>query len=165
MSLAIQFTSCWLNVPERHDMDLLPALYGPRLAPVHRIHWNGHYMMTSSNGNISALLAFCAGNSPVTVNSPHKGQWRGALMFSFICAWINDWVNNCEAGDLRCHRAHYDATIDCILTSFLVDNEGSPRVKTHNFIDNTSIFNIQTSHHSRKITKQMIYQFQKYLAI
>ena len=24
------------------------------------------YMMTSSNGNISALLAFCAGNSPVT---------------------------------------------------------------------------------------------------
>ena len=25
------------------------------------------------------------------VNSPHKGQWRGALMFSL--AWINDWVN------------------------------------------------------------------------
>ena len=28
------------------------------------------------------------------VNSPHKGQWRGDLMFSLICAWINDWVNN-----------------------------------------------------------------------
>ena len=28
-----------------------------------------------------------------TVNSPHKGQWGGALMFSFICAWINGWVN------------------------------------------------------------------------
>ena len=28
----------------------------------------------------SALLALCAGNSPVTVNSPHKSQWRGALM-------------------------------------------------------------------------------------
>ena len=39
------------------------------------------------------------------VNSPHKGKWRGALMFSLICAWINGWVN--EAGDLRCHRAHY----------------------------------------------------------
>ena len=37
---------------------------------------------TSSNGNISVLLALCAGNSPVPVNSPHKGQWRGALMFS-----------------------------------------------------------------------------------
>ena len=28
------------------------------------------------------------------VNSPHKGQWRGALMFSLICARINVWVNN-----------------------------------------------------------------------
>ena len=45
------------------------------------------------------------------VNSPHKGQWRGALMFSFICAWINGWVNNCEAGDLRRHRAHYDLIV------------------------------------------------------
>ena len=33
------------------------------------------------------------------VNSPHKGQWHGALMFSLICAWINSWVNNREAGD------------------------------------------------------------------
>ena len=33
------------------------------------------------------------------VNSPHKGQWRGALMFSLICARINAWVNNSEAGD------------------------------------------------------------------
>ena len=38
------------------------------------------------------------------VNSPHKGQWRGALMFSLICAWINGWVNNREAGDLTLHR-------------------------------------------------------------
>ena len=45
------------------------------------------------------------------VNSPHKGQWRGALMFSLICAWINDWVNNREAGDLRRHRAHYDVIV------------------------------------------------------
>ena len=33
------------------------------------------------------------------VNSPLKGQWRGALMFSLICARINGWVNNGEAGD------------------------------------------------------------------
>ena len=45
------------------------------------------------------------------VNSPHKGQWRGALIFSLICGWINGWVNNREAGDLRCHRAHYDVTV------------------------------------------------------
>ena len=41
----------------------------------------------------------------------HNGQWRGALMFSFICPWINGWVNNGEAGGLRCHRAHYDVTV------------------------------------------------------
>ena len=39
------------------------------------------------------------------VNSPHKGQWRGALMFSLIRVWINGWVNNREAGDLRRYRA------------------------------------------------------------
>ena len=44
-------------------------------------------------------------------NSPHKGQWRGALMFSLICAWINGWVNNREAGDLRRHRARYDVIV------------------------------------------------------
>ena len=41
------------------------------------------------------------------VNSPHKGQWRGAFMFSLICVWINHWVNNREAGDLRRYRAHF----------------------------------------------------------
>ena len=42
------------------------------------------------------------------VNSPHKGQWRRALIFSLICAWINDWIDNREAGDLRRHRPNYD---------------------------------------------------------
>ena len=41
------------------------------------------------------------------VNSPHKGQWRGALIFSLI----NGWANNREAGDLRRYRAHYDVTV------------------------------------------------------
>ena len=45
------------------------------------------------------------------VNSPHKGQWRGALIFSLICVWKNGWVNNGEAGDLRRYRAHYDVTV------------------------------------------------------
>ena len=41
----------------------------------------------------------------------HKGQWRGALKFSLICTWINGWVNNRGAGDLRRHRAHYDVIV------------------------------------------------------
>ena len=46
------------------------------------------------------------------VNSLHKGQWHGALIFSLICAWINGWVNNDEVGDLRRHRAHYGRGCD-----------------------------------------------------
>ena len=45
------------------------------------------------------------------VNSPHKGQWHGALMFSLICARINGGVNNREAGDLRRHQAHCDVIV------------------------------------------------------
>ena len=45
------------------------------------------------------------------VNSPHKGQWRGALMFLWSAPWINGWVNNRETGDLRRHCAHYDVTV------------------------------------------------------
>ena len=43
---------------------------------------------------------FVRGIHRLPVNSTHKGQWRGALMFSLIYAWTNVWVNNCEAGDL-----------------------------------------------------------------
>ena len=64
--------------------------------------WWRHQMET-----FSALLALCAGPGEF----PHKGQWRGTLMFSFICAWVKDWVNNCEPGDLRCHHGHYDVNV------------------------------------------------------
>ena len=57
------------------------------------------------------LSSHCNSFHRSPVNSPHKGQWRGALMFSLICTRINSWVNNGEAGNLRYHRAHYDVTI------------------------------------------------------
>ena len=61
------------------------------------------------------METFSAGNSPV--NSTHKGQWRGTLMFSLISAWINDWINNSEAGVLRRHRAYHDVIVmvSCLL--------------------------------------------------
>ena len=54
---------------------------------------------------------FVRGIHRLSVNSHRKGQWHGALMFSLICAWINGWVNNSEAGDLRRHCAHYDGIV------------------------------------------------------
>ena len=56
------------------------------------------------------------------VNSPHKGQWRGAFMFSLICAWINGWVNNREAGDLKRHNAHYDVIVMKLVIVVPADN-------------------------------------------
>ena len=54
---------------------------------------------------------FVRGIHRSTVNSPHKGQWRGALKFSLICVWIHSRINNREAGDLRRYRAHYDVNV------------------------------------------------------
>ena len=72
----------WYDIPY-HD-DVIKWKQFPRYRPIVRgIHW-----------------------SPV--NSPHKGQWCGALVFSLISAWINGWVNIREAGDFRRHCAHYD---------------------------------------------------------
>ena len=55
--------------------------------------------------------SFVRGIHRSSVNSPHKGQWRRSSMLSLICAWINRWVNNRAAGDLRRHRAHYDVIV------------------------------------------------------
>ena len=51
------------------------------------------------------------------VNSPHKGQWRGALMLTLTCARINGWVNNREAGGLRRYRTHYDVIVMILLSA------------------------------------------------
>ena len=75
-------------------------------------HLTTSIIMTSSNGN------------RWPVNSPHKGQWRGALMFTLICAWTNVWTNNREAGDLWRHRAQYDV----IVMSFMHATAGSTLV-------------------------------------
>ena len=62
----------------------------------------------------SASLAFCAfraGHTMVTGEFPHKGQWRGTLIFSLICVRINGLVKKHKAADLGHHRAHYDVIV------------------------------------------------------
>ena len=80
----------------------------------HRTRWRGTIKMSwwrHQMGTFSALLAPWAGNSPVTGEFRHKGQWHGALVFSLVCAWTNGWINNRDAGDLRRQCAHYDVTV------------------------------------------------------
>ena len=54
------------------------------------------------------------------VNSPHKGQWRWALMFSLICSWTNCWENNRNADDLGRHCANYDVNVMSLDFSFIL---------------------------------------------
>ena len=77
------------------------------------IHWRvfSVVMMTSSMRNIFRVTGILRGIHRSPMNSPHKGQWRGALMFSLICAWINGCAYNRDAGDLRRHGAHYYVVI------------------------------------------------------
>ena len=68
-------------------------------------------MMTSSSGNIFRVTGPLCGEFTGDRWIPHKGQWRGALMFSLIFAWINGWVNNRVGGDLTRHIHHYNVIV------------------------------------------------------
>ena len=65
-----------------------------------------HYDVIKKNGNIFRVTgplwgeSTCLRRIPLTVDSPHKGQWHRALLFSLLCAWRNGWANNGDAGDL-----------------------------------------------------------------
>ena len=98
--LLSQWRGCWWPGDARifdisnHGVDLVPHNHDNVIKWKHFPHY----------------WPFVRGIHRWPVNSPHKGQWRGALMFSLICAWINSWVNNRGAGDLKRHHAHYDVT-------------------------------------------------------
>ena len=87
---------------------------------------------------------FVRGIQRSPVNSPHKGQWRGALIFSLLCARINGWVNNREAGDLRRHRAHYDVTVMTAKCFFVKENLGSSIQTSLKFVPEGSMGNRST---------------------
>ena len=78
---------------------------------------------------------FVRGIHRSAVNYPHKGQWRGAWMFSLICAWKHVWVNKRKAGDLRRHRAHYDDNVmileDKMAANFLTTSNAFPWMKIY----------------------------------
>ena len=88
---------------------------------------------------------FVRGIQRSPMNSPHKGQWRGALMFSLICAWTNGWANHRHAGDLRRHRVHYDVTV-------MTNGAGILRYYRNTFIV-LSLMSIMSNIHGRSIVK------------
>ena len=61
--------------------------------------------------HIPRYWLFVRGIHRSPVNSPNKGQWRGALIFSLVSTETIGWVSNRDAGDLRRHRAHYEVIV------------------------------------------------------
>ena len=85
------------------------------------------------------------------VNSPHKGQWRGALNFYLICSWINGWVNNGEAGDLRRHGAHYNVTVMIYHEIFVIHPDHNEHGAVWKLFGQNSIRTV--SHHHTKFQR------------
>ena len=80
----------------------------------HVCEWRlqGHTtMMTSSNGNIFRVTGPLCGEFTGPGEFPIQRPVMRSFNVSLICVWINGWVNNREAGDLRRYRAHYDASV------------------------------------------------------
>ena len=104
-----------------HIVSLIASLAPTLMVLLHRLHigtvkcryvvrpdfWFRPHDGVIKRKDFSRYWPFVRGIHRLPVNFPHKGQWRGALMFSLICTGINGWINNHEAGDLRCHRVHF----------------------------------------------------------
>ena len=101
---------CWINLEKKIVLEFLSSL-SSQIKMVQGFEIHLHHDHVIKWKRFLRFWSFVRGIHRSPVNSPHKGQWVGALMFSLICGWINGWVNNREVGDLRRHRAHYDVTV------------------------------------------------------
>ena len=117
---------CWLIISRVLHYSLIGN--GTGNAP-----WWRHQMET-----FSALLAICAGNSPVPGEFPTQRPVTRSFDVFFICAWINGWVNNRDAGDLRRHHAHYDIIIMHGSNHYSALKNYSFKMKLHSSQETTS---------------------------
>ena len=76
------------------------------------LHMQTDYMMASSNGNIFHVTGPLCREFTGHRWIPHtKASDAKLWCFLWSAPWINGWVNNREAGDLRRHRAHYNVIV------------------------------------------------------
>ena len=93
-----------------HTQPWLPTVNTPLTNPLYFIVAFSHDDVIKWK-HFPRYWPFVRGIHRSPVNSPHKGQWRVALIFSLIWAWTNSWANNRDASDLRRHRAHYNVPV------------------------------------------------------
>ena len=104
------------------------------------------FIMTSSNGNIFRITGHLCGDFTVHRSMPCTKASDTELCF-FICAWLNGWINNCEAGDLRCHHAHYDV---------IVMGKFTCKIMSH-FSENSELKHERERHEHAEIHNQLYY--------
>ena len=76
------------------------------------IEAKSEHMMTSSNGNVFRVTGPLFGEFTGHRWIPRTKAIDAELWcFLWSAPWINDWVNNREAGDLRRHHTHYDVIV------------------------------------------------------
>ena len=104
-----QYHICYSLSLSRKDLNSLCHLNVEK--SIHTVYMFSEHDDVTKWKHFPRYWPFVWGIHQSPVNSPHKGQWHGAWMFILICARINGWVNNCDAGDLRRHQAHYDIIV------------------------------------------------------
>ena len=82
----------------------------PKITYIHWKMWFFYTWWRHQMETFFALLAFCAGNSLVTVEFPAQRHVTRSFDV-FLDLRLNGWVNTRNAGDLRRHRAHYDVSV------------------------------------------------------
>ena len=95
---------------QHSDKDFLDTMLNCRIHNInHKNSWQPCWRHEMEI--FTALLALCVGNSLVTGEFPAQRPVMRSFDVSLICVWINGWVSNHKAGNLRRHRAHYDVTV------------------------------------------------------
>ena len=91
---------------------------------------------------LSALLALCEGNTPVTTKFPSQRSSNGELLFPQLLVWASCSTNSLVASDLRCHGTH----VTSLWWTITEVSQGSPRVT---FSSSLPAWLLSAPHHPR----------------
>ena len=98
-----------MKTPVNHQFHLLHTMLNYHFT--WWLFWDHSYDDVVKWKHCPHYWSFVRGIHRSPADSSHKGQRRGAFMYSLICAWTNGWANHRDAGDVRRHSAHYDVAV------------------------------------------------------
>ena len=109
-------------------------------------------MITSSNGSIFRITGPLWRKPPVIGGFPSQRRVTWSLIFSLVCASTNGWSNNRDAGELRRHRAHYEASVMVLTWHYL--RRGNWKVKSWIVLTSDPLHNLADLHKTLQHTTE-----------